>query len=123
MDLKNPVVRLCAEGTQAEFEGRKEDAKRLYQEAWAARKDDYEACVAAHYVARFQDTPEETLYWNQEALARAQKVGDDRVKEFLPSLYVNLGHSHELLGNTDKARHYYQLAADLGLVHQPNMQE
>ncbi|NUQ76531.1 MAG: hypothetical protein HUU21_23575 [Polyangiaceae bacterium] len=123
MDLKNPVVRLCAEGTQAEFEGRKEDAKRLYQEAWAARKDDYEACVAAHYVARFQDTPEETLYWNQEALARAQKVGDDRVKEFLPSLYVNLGHSHELLGNTDKARHYYQLAADLGLVHRPNMRE
>lgn len=123
MDLKNPVVRLCAEGTQAEFEGRKEDAKRLYQEAWAARKDDHDACVAAHYVARFQDTPEETLYWNQEALARAQKVGDDRVKEFLPSLYVNLGHSHELLGNTDKARHYYQLAADLGLVHRPNMRE
>jgi len=115
MDLDNPVIRLCAEGSQAEFEGRKEDARRLYLEAWAACKDDYDACVAAHYVARFQDTPEETLYWNQEALARAEKVKDDRVQSFYPSLYVNLGRSHELLGDEREARHYYKLAADLGL--------
>lgn len=123
MDLDNPVVRLCAEGAQAELEGRKEDAKRLYEEAWAARKEDYDACVAAHYVARFQDTPAETLVWNQEALARAEKVNDDRVKSFYPSLYVNLGRSHELLGNEREAHHYYQLAADLGLVHRPDICE
>ena len=123
MDLDNPVIRLCAEGSQAEFEGRKEDARRLYLEAWAACKDDYDACVAAHYVARFQDTPEETLYWNQEALARAEKVKDDRVQSFYPSLYVNLGRSHELLGDEREARHYYKLAADLGLVHRPDLWE
>ncbi len=123
MDLDNPVIRLCAEGSRAEFEGRNEDARRLYLEAWAACKDDHDACVAAHYVARFQDTPEEALYWNQEALARAEKVKDDRVQSFYPSLYVNLGRSHELLGDEGEARHYYKLAADLGLVHRPDLWE
>lgn len=118
MDTSNPVIRLCMEGTRAEFEGRKEDARRLYLEAWAARTDDYDACIAAHYVARFQDTPEETLAWNREALARADDAGDDRVKGFYPSLHVNLGHSHEVLGHEEEAARHYQLAAELGLVHQ-----
>ena len=120
MDLNNPVIRLCAAGSQAEFEGRKDDARRLYREAWDARTDDYDACVAAHYLARFQDTPEETLYWNQEALARAKSVDDERVQGFYPSLYVSLGHSYELIGDEMEARRCYQLAADLGLVHQPD---
>lgn len=115
MDLDNPVIRLCAEGTRAELARRTDDARRLYLEAWAAATDDYEACVAAHYLARFQDTPEETLRWNQEALARAENVGDERVRGFYPSLYVNLGSSHEALGNQREADHYYKLAAALGL--------
>lgn len=84
--MDNPVIRLCAEGTRAEFEGRKEDARRLYREAWDVCKDDYDACVAAHYVARFQDAPEESLYWNREALARAERINDERVQSFYPSL-------------------------------------
>jgi hypothetical protein len=119
MDLDNPVVKLCAEGTQAEFEGRIDDARALYVQAWDAARDDYEACVAAHYVARRQPRPEDALRWNQEALIRADAVGDERVRDLYPSLYVSLGHSHEISGNLAEARRYYQLAADLGLVHQP----
>ena len=51
MDLDNPVVKLCIEGTQVEFEGRLEDAISLYKQALEARKNDYDACIAAHYVA------------------------------------------------------------------------
>jgi hypothetical protein len=40
------------------------------------------------------------------------------VQAYYPSLYVNMGRSHELLGNMDEARRYYRLAADLGLEHQ-----
>lgn len=121
LDLDNPVIRLCSEGTRAEFEGRREDARRLYREAWVACKDDYDACVAAHYVARFQPTPEEALFWNREALARAEQVNDERVQGFYPSLYVNLGRSHELLGHGKEAEHFYRLAAELGLEHQPDV--
>jgi len=118
VDTSNPVIRLCVEGSRAEFDRRLDDARRLYQQAWDAHTDDYEACIAAHYLARFQDSAEESLRWNQIALESADKVKDERVKEFYPSLYLCLGRSHEVLGNLPEAQKYYQLAAKLGVVHQ-----
>lgn len=55
------VVQLCIEGSRAEFEGRPAEAHALYLQAWEAAADDYEACIAAHYMARHQVTPEERL--------------------------------------------------------------
>ena len=120
MDTTNPVIQLCIQGARAEFEKRTEDARALYQQAWDLHADDYEACIAAHYLARFQDTPEETLRWNQIALERAEAVNDERVAEFYPSLYLNLGHSYEMLGNQSESKRYYYLAAELGMIHQPD---
>ena len=120
VDLDNPVIKLCMEGTRAEFEGRIEDARALYQKAWETSKDDYDACVAAHYVARFQVNPEDILFWNLKSLIYANRVNDGRVKDFFPSLYLNLGRSHELLGDQAKAQRYYDLAAGLGVVHRRN---
>ncbi len=57
MDLNNPVIKLCMEGARAEFEHRIDKARMLYQQAWDVRVDDYDACIAAHYVARFQELP------------------------------------------------------------------
>ena len=118
MDMHNPVMKLCAEGARAEFEGRRDDARALYLQAWESAKDDYDACVAAHYVARYQSSPQETLHWNAEALAHADAVGDERVASFYPSLYLNMGQSYEALGNHAEAKRYYELAAKLGVVHQ-----
>lgn len=118
MDPNNPVIKLCIDGTRAEFEGRVADAQAIYQQAWDTAQDDYEACIAAHYVARHQATPAETLRWNQLALARADAVDDERVQGFYGSLYLNLGHFYELVGDQTAAQRYYALAAALGFVHQ-----
>jgi hypothetical protein len=117
MDLDNPVVKLCMEGTQAEFQRRIDDARALYRQAWEISRDDYEACIAAHYLARYQESTQEMLYWNLEALNRANAVADRRVREFYPSLYLNLGRSYEMLGNQPEAQRYYRLAAGLGFIH------
>lgn len=106
------------EGTHAEFEKRINDACILYQQAWEASTNDYEACIAAHYVARFQESAEETLRWNQLALEHANKVKDGSIKDFYPSLYVNLGYSFEILGNQAESQKYYDLAKNLGIIHQ-----
>lgn len=116
IDPENPVVKLCIQITQAEFQGRLEDARRLADQAWAASRDNYEACMAAHYVARFQESSQEKLRWNMEALRRAEAAGE-QVRDFYPSLYLNLGQSHELLGDQAEARRYYDLAARLGVQH------
>jgi hypothetical protein len=112
-------IRLCIDGTRAEFADHPEQARALYWQAWESSKTDYEACVAAHYVARFQDNLQDNLRWNLEALARAAAVGDERVQAFYPSLYINLGRSYELLGDQVQAEKYYALASSLGLTHEP----
>jgi hypothetical protein len=112
MDPDNPVVKLCAAGMAAEGDGRRAVAKALFEQAWAARTDDFEACIAAHYVARHQETPESEFAWNREALTRADAVTDERVRDFYPSLYLNLAHSLERLGRLAEAYAQYSVAAE-----------
>ncbi len=111
MDTNSRTTQLCIAGTQAEY------ARRLYREAWEAAADDYDACIAAHYVAHLELDAAQALRWNLEALTRAQRV-PERTADFLASLYVNLGRSYELLGDLAEAERYYRLAAEHGLVHQ-----
>ncbi|SHE62072.1 hypothetical protein [Streptoalloteichus hindustanus] len=112
MDPNNPVIRLCVEGMQAEAEGRDADALALFQQAWDTATDDYEACVAAHYVARHQPTPELTLHWNRECLRLADLVADDRVSGFHASLHLNMGKAHQNLDEPEKAREHFVAAAE-----------
>jgi hypothetical protein len=111
MDANNPVVRLCAQGMQLEQAGRKDEAARAFMSAWEQSRDDFERCIAAHYVARSQTTPADNLRWNLESLEHADAIDDGRVSTFYPSLYLNIGWAHEDLGNRDEARRYYELAA------------
>jgi hypothetical protein len=111
VDPNNPVVRHCVAGMQAEAQGRFAEAHDYFCQAWDKQTDDLEACIAAHYLARHQETPQETLRWNEEALSRALAVGDERVRSFYPSLYLNLGWSHEQLGEQEAAQRHYTLAA------------
>ncbi|MER6998613.1 hypothetical protein [Streptomyces sp. NPDC000410] len=111
MNPDNPVVQLCAQGMSAEAEGRGADARALFLRAWEAATDDYEACVAAHYLARHQPTPEETLRWNRKCLARADRVGDERVRGFYPSLHGSIGRALLDLGDVTEARTHFEAAA------------
>lgn len=110
IDPDNAVVRLCTAGMQAEAAERPDEARALFEQAWAAATDDYERCVAAHYVARHQDGPRETLRWNAECLRYADLVGDGRVAGFYPSLHLNIGYAHEQLGELGEAAESYRAA-------------
>ena len=110
MDPNNPVVKLCADGMQAEGQGRPQDARALFERAWSIAADDYEACIAAHYVARHQPDERGALHWNREALRRADAAGDPRVAPFYPSLHLNLGKSLEAAGDPAAACNHYRLA-------------
>ncbi|MFF7228984.1 hypothetical protein [Streptomyces sioyaensis] len=111
VDPESQVVRLCVAGMQAETEGRNTRAHELFQHAWDLAADDYEACIAAHYLARHQNSPEATLRWNQECLDRADLVGDERVAGFYASLYVNMAQACRLLGRPAAAHAYFVRAA------------
>ncbi|MCX5300343.1 hypothetical protein OG898_28335 [Streptomyces sp. NBC_00193] len=68
--MTNPediVVQLCVQGMQAEARGPDVRARDLFLQTWEAAEDDYDACLAAHYLARHQPTPQETLHWTRNA--------------------------------------------------------
>ncbi len=99
LDPTNHVVALCAAGMA--IEGTPSEARALFEQAWDERMDDYEACIAAHYVARHQASPSETLRWNMLAVRHAEAVADGRAAEFMASLYLNLADAHAAVGNQD----------------------
>ena len=109
MDPDNPVVRRCAEGMALEGSD-PVAAARCFDEAWDAATTDYEACIAAHYVARHQGTPADTLRWNQIALDRARACADPEVGGFMASLHLNLGKALEDTGQLAPARLQYEQA-------------
>ncbi|MHB8868083.1 MAG: hypothetical protein ACYC6T_02485 [Thermoleophilia bacterium] len=115
--MSSRTAELCMAGTRAEFERRLADARALFSQAWDAATNDYEASMAAHYVAHLEPDPATALEWDIEALRRARL--DERANEFLPSLFVALGGSYERVGNVVEAQRYYDVAAELGLVHRP----
>lgn len=116
IDPDNQVVKLCAAGMEAEAQNRFADARTLFEQAWAARRTNLDACIAAHYLARLQDEPERILHWNQEALHYADAVAAEETNReigaFYPSLYLNLGKAHEDIGDTVAANLYYHLAEE-----------
>jgi tetratricopeptide (TPR) repeat protein len=118
LPTENPVIQLCIEGARAEFERRLTDAHACYVRAWELAQNDFEACIAAHYVARGQSDPADALHWNQVALRRAQAAEAARVAAFWPSLYLSLGGAYATLGDHAQAQHYFEQAAGLGFVHQ-----
>ena len=101
IDPTNPVVALCVAGMAVE--GTPAEARAFFERAWAARRDDYDACIAAHYLARHQGTAREILDWNARAVQHATAVMDGRARELLPSLYLNLADSLAALGELAEA--------------------
>jgi len=87
---------MMAEGTPTE-------ARRLFELAWAARRDDYDAAIAAHFLARHQPTVTDTLHWNALAVRYAEGVSDGRAVGFLASLYLNLGDAQANAGESEAA--------------------
>lgn len=111
IDPENPVVQLCAKGIQEEMSGNIVAASALYTQAWEQKTTDYEAAIVAHYMARIQTTTEDVLHWNQQALRHADKVGDDSIHAFYPSLHLNIGKAYEDLGDIAEAIKNYEMGS------------
>lgn len=105
LDPTNRVVSLCAAGMAVD--GDPVAAAEYFEKAWDARYDDFEAAVAAHYVARHRPMPADRLAWHARAVLHAEAAhaaGDYRVRALFPSLYLNLGDGLLAAGRFDQAR-------------------
>ncbi|WP_276483094.1 rRNA adenine methyltransferase [Paraflavitalea pollutisoli] len=108
----NEVVRLCIKGITEEGEGRPATAKTCYEQAWRLAVNDFEKFTAAHYLARQQDSVAEKLHWDEIALQHALNHSDEGIKQYLPSLYLNIAKCYEDLGEISTAQLRYQDASE-----------
>jgi hypothetical protein len=115
-DPEKPVVQLCAKGIETEYSGDPARAGELYRQAWAEAKGPLDRSTAAHYVARVQKTPEESLRWNLLALEQAAFVDHAEIAAVNPSLYLNVARDHVRTGDLENARRYYLMAQDATAV-------
>jgi tetratricopeptide (TPR) repeat protein len=109
-DPDNPVLQHCAEGMAAEGEGRIDEAKRLFEQAWSEAVTDLEKATAAHYVARHQNSVAGKLKWDLTALEFGLRLPDDQAKALLPSLHLNVAKCHEDLEQPTHALAHYKQA-------------
>ena len=109
-DPGNNIVQLCAKGMQLEGEGKPAEASQVFQQAWDEASNDLEKFIAAHYVARHQQTVEDKLDWDTRALNHALQVTDETMKAQYPSLYLNIAKCYEDLNDVENALIHYQMA-------------
>ncbi len=110
-DPNNPIVQLCVQGMSLEGEGKRQEAAEIFQQAWNIASDDVEKCVAAHYVARHQNSIADKLQWDELALQLAMNVKDDgSIKGIYPSLHLNIAKGYEDLHDFREAQKHYELA-------------
>ena len=106
----NRVVKLCLQGMEMEEKGKPEEASKLFLQSWDEATNNFEKFLAAHYIARHQETVSGKLNWLETALQFALKINDDAVKSAFPSLYLNIAKCYEDLNNADKAKENFDLA-------------
>jgi hypothetical protein len=120
---QSATEQLCIRGIEAEFVGDLVSARRLYHAAWTKSCDDYDRCIAAHYMGHLSPHVEDAHRWNSAALRYADLAAPSRTASLLPSLLVNLGRTYELKGDLCRAKDYYARALALGLPHSPSLVE
>jgi tetratricopeptide (TPR) repeat protein len=106
----NNVVKLCIQGMHLEGEGKKAEASQVFQQAWSEASTDLEKFMAAHYVARHQETAADKLSWDKTALEYILKINDETTKANYPSLYLNIAKCYEDLDDFENAKKNYYLA-------------
>jgi tetratricopeptide (TPR) repeat protein len=109
-DTNNKIVKLCAQGMTLEGEGEKEKAFKIFQQAWNEAMNDFEKFIAAHYLARHQETIADKLKWDETALQLALKINDETVQGIYPSLYLNIAKCYEDLNDFENAKKNYDVA-------------
>jgi rifampin ADP-ribosylating transferase len=106
----NHIVKLCIQGMGREDEGKPEEARKIFLQAWNEATNDFERFLAAYYVARHQENISDRLNWTEKALQLALQINNDAVNSALPTLYISIAKSYEQLGDSDKAKLNYDLA-------------
>lgn len=120
----DPKMARLMDAVQQLQSGDVQGAKRRLETLWAEGEvdpDPLRQCSLAHFLADAQDHVADELRWDLRALEAAGKVTQERVlafdatlsvKDFYPSLYLNVADAYFRLGDHDNAQRYLEMGLD-----------
>jgi len=109
-DPRNHVINLCVQGMGMEEKGNREEARRIFLQAWNEAANDFEKFTAAYYAARCQMDVHDKLQWLETSLRFALKINNVSVAGAFPALYSNIAQCYEALGDFENAKKNHELA-------------
>lgn len=111
VNQSDDVLSLCARGVQLERVGLVSEAADQYQQAWKAAESPDERCVAAHHVARVQESADSRRTWDQTALEWLDMCDPTLIEEFAPVVQAAAATSARIAGDSAAAQQWYRQAA------------
>ncbi len=117
LDAQPPIVRvryLLERGRVFNSSGKRDEAQPLFVEAWelgTKSSEDFLAVDAAHMVA-IVVKPDESLAWNEKAMQLAETSPDMSCRNWLGSLYNNIGWTYHDKGDYEKALASFEKALE-----------
>ena len=115
-----PRIRYLLErGRVFNSSGQKQEASARFLEAWQLAQEageDFFAVDAAHMLA-ISEPPVEQAAWNLRAIAAAEKSTQPRARNWLGSLYNNLGWTRHAAGDYEQALDLFQRALSFREAH------
>lgn len=106
----NHIIQFCVQGMELEENGKPEEARSIFLQAWNESTNDFEKFTSAYYVARHQETVRDKLKWLETSLQFALKINDVSVRGAVPSLYLNIAKCYEDLNDRERATKSYEFA-------------
>lgn len=88
-------------------------ARPLFLQAWDLAQqagEDYYAVDAAHMIAIVESSPDQQIEWNLKAIAYAEQSQQSRARNWLGSLYNNMGWTYHDMKEYDRALDMFQKA-------------
>jgi len=115
VDEKPPIVRiryLLERGRVFNSSGKPEHAKPLFVDAWefAQAADEGGLAVDAAHMVAIVVQGDESLKWNEIALEFAERSSSEAARQWLGSLYNNVGWTYHDQGEFEKALDHFQRA-------------
>ncbi|MFN8343712.1 MAG: NAD(+)--rifampin ADP-ribosyltransferase [Spirosomataceae bacterium] len=109
----NTIVKLCLQGMGRDDQGKPEEARSLFLQAWNEATNDLEKFLSAYYVARHQADVSAKIKWLETALQFALKINNEAVSSVYPSLYSMIAECYKNVNDSAQAEKYREAANSL----------
>lgn len=105
----NPIIQTCLQAIALKDQGKAQEAKELFLNAWKEAESDFEKFTVAYLIAMQEAETKDSIHWFELALKHALKAKSTSVETAMVSLYSNLAEAYLKVNDEDTSDKYRKL--------------